>query len=385
MFKVTILLHWLCWNLLRPSGLVSGSEAVCDAASGTCATSNEAAQRPADVASLYGVTQVIEGERSQDTLKRLFEVDKYMREVVRAETRYTAVKDTCRNNDALCTYWASLDPTECDQNPAYMHLNCAPACFTCDKLIFEERCPLNTTGPAAWGPGDLDKFFTRITTDPKYKTTILGQPDMPSNKNTRAMPWIVVLDDFLTEEECIGLVALGTKRGFERSKDVGARKADGTFDSVQSEGRTSLTAWCLEDCFKDPLAQQVIQKLVNLTGIPDDHSEYLQLLQYTEGQRYEMHHDFIPHHVQRNQGPRILTIFLYLNDVEEGGGTHFNDVGVTVMPKQGRALIWPSVKDQNPSQKDERTHHEALAVIKGVKYGANAWVSHIVQTVVCSS
>ena len=43
------------------------------------------------------------------------------------------------------------------------------------------------------------------------------------------------------------------------------------------------------------------------------------------------------------------------------------------MPKRGRALIWPSVLNENPHQKDPRTDHEAMPVIKGEKYGANAW------------
>lgn len=46
----------------------------------------------------------------------------------------------------------------------------------------------------------------------------------------------------------------------------------------------------------------------------------------------------------------------------------------TVQAKRGRALIWPSVHNDNPHQKDIRTEHEALPVIKGIKYGANAWL-----------
>lgn len=67
-----------------------------------------------------------------------------------------------------------------------------------------------------------------------------------------------------------------------------------------------------------------------------------------------------------------MTVFLYLNTVEEGGGTEFPDYDITVQPKRGRALIWPSVKDEAPDEDDPRTMHQALPVIKGVKYGANA-------------
>lgn len=70
----------------------------------------------------------------------------------------------------------------------------------------------------------------------------------------------------------------------------------------------------------------------------------------------------------------MLTVFMYLNDVEEGGGTHFGRLNLTVMPKKGRAVIWPSVLDEDPVEWDERTHHEALVVESGIKYGANAWI-----------
>jgi prolyl 4-hydroxylase len=80
------------------------------------------------------------------------------------------------------------------------------------------------------------------------------------------------------------------------------------------------------------------------------------------------------HEWDKPQGPRILTVFLYLNDVQGGGGTHFGRLSLTVMPKKGRALIWPSVLDEDPLEWDERTHHEALEVTAGVKYGANAWL-----------
>ena len=77
--------------------------------------------------------------------------------------------------------------------------------------------------------------------------------------------------------------------------------------------------------------------------------------------------------IARQPGARIFTFFLYLNDVEAGGGTNFNQLDITVTPKRGRATVWPSVLDQAPDQKDPRTTHQALPVEKGVKYGANAW------------
>ena len=77
---------------------------------------------------------------------------------------------------------------------------------------------------------------------------------------------------------------------------------------------------------------------------------------------------------ERNTGPRVLTAFLYLNDVEQGGGTNFPDLDITVMPKAGRILLWPNVLNENPLRRDDMTHHQALPVEEGIKYGANAWL-----------
>ena len=80
-------------------------------------------------------------------------------------------------------------------------------------------------------------------------------------------------------------------------------------------------------------------------------------------------------------GPRILTFFLYLNDVEEGGETRFTDIfgdeskiHLDVKPKKGRALLWPSMKNDDLLAFDNRTYHAALEVKKGVKFGANSWM-----------
>lgn len=68
----------------------------------------------------------------------------------------------------------------------------------------------------------------------------------------------------------------------------------------------------------------------------------------------------------------MLTLFLYLNDVEEGGGTHFPLLDITVQPKKGSALLWPSVVDEDIEQKDFRTDHEVRGLVIYVcVYGNN--------------
>lgn len=145
-----------------------------------------------------------------------------------------------------------------------------------------------------------------------------------------------------------------------------------------------LLQWCTGDCYTDPVAQRLMERVENITGIPEVNSENFQLLQYLDGdpddpsvpkhQHYNVHNDYIPYQLERPSGVRILTFYFYLNDVEEGGGTRFPHLNMTVTPKRGRAALWPSVLDEHPNEKDGRSDHEALPVLKGEKYGCNAWI-----------
>ena len=163
-----------------------------------------------------------------------------------------------------------------------MILNCAPVCQTCEHLSFEFRCPFDKNAPKAWGPGDLNKMFERLTTETyyvdKYEPTILSQP--PSG------PWVITLENVLSEEEAQRLIKLGGDRGYVRSTDVGRRRFDGSFTSKEQDTRTSHNTWCLDECYTDETTQTVLRNLENITGIPDANSEYLQLLRYEETQRY---------------------------------------------------------------------------------------------------
>jgi prolyl 4-hydroxylase len=57
------------------------------------------------------------------------------------------------------------------------------------------------------------------------------------------------------------------------------------------------------------------------------------------------------------------------------GETNFpRNHNLSVTPKKGRAVLWPSVYNESPHDQDSRSNHQALPVLRGVKYGANAWI-----------
>ena len=255
-----------------------------------------------------------------------------------------------------------------------MRVYCAPSCLTCAHLSYHVRCPFDEDIPKIWEmPGDLNAFFERIVSNPYYQETF-GPITIVSSPTKTNGPWIVTLDNFLTQSECSRLIEVGVQEGFRRSEDMGKATFYGSRSSYKTDERTSTNAWCTEICHEDSIIRPVLDRIENLTDIPDTNHEWLQLLKYEPGQYYREHHDFAENEVDRPQGPRIVTVFLYLSDVEAGGGTRFGRMNLTIMPKLGRALLWSSVLDEDPMERDDRTHHEALAVEAGIKYAANAWL-----------
>eukprot|EP00339_Tiarina_fusa_P009549 CAMPEP_0117006418 /NCGR_PEP_ID=MMETSP0472-20121206/6654_1 /TAXON_ID=693140 ORGANISM="Tiarina fusus, Strain LIS" /NCGR_SAMPLE_ID=MMETSP0472 /ASSEMBLY_ACC=CAM_ASM_000603 /LENGTH=452 /DNA_ID=CAMNT_0004707879 /DNA_START=465 /DNA_END=1823 /DNA_ORIENTATION=- len=347
----------------------------------------------------YGTQQTADGSEWKQTLVLVQATSEYM-ESEQVTALPSKIRDNCKNQNELCSFWAIIG--ECEKNKSFMKVNCAPACKTCHLIDMKTRCPPLENAAPALRPGDLNKMFERIvSTAPgnitisdedkarlndegmtEYSVVVLSRPlegqahEISLSNDMSLPPWVITFEDFLTPEECDAMVRLGYKSGYKRSEDVGATKIDGTVDSKQSHGRTSENAWCSsrDGCRDDEVAARIHNRISKVTNIPPENSEDIQLLRYEVGQFYNTHHDYIPHQRDRQCGPRILTFFMYLSDVEAGGGTDFPNLGITVMPKKGRGLLWPSVYDSAPMSDDKRMQHQALPVEKGTKFAANGWI-----------
>jgi hypothetical protein len=199
---------------------------------------------------------------------------------------YSDVYRECQNKYADCTAWAAKG--DCEKSPSYMHVYCAPACQTCDMLHYDKRCPVPPPGTEVFQkPGDLNAMFQRIVADPFWKETH-GPMEILSSPETTGGPWIIVLENFLNEEECARFIELGAQAGYERSEDVAEEDTFfGSMDSVESDGRTSTNAWCMEHCSDDPIVGPVHRRVEKLTGVHYNNTEFYQLLRYEPGQFYE--------------------------------------------------------------------------------------------------
>eukprot|EP01084_Bolivina_argentea_P198390 339725_1 len=273
----------------------------------------------------------------------------------------------CENSGSYstqqCEFWTKTG--ECDKNTGFMMFACPQQCGLCHLQDPSFRCQRHPNAIQAVYPGDIDKTFERIINSfTQYSPEILHQYD----------PWVVLLHDVYTQEECDAMIRIGG-RNFKRSVDAGTMKGnEAKFAEIVSDSRTSENDWCTRGCWDNPIINGMAQKAENITRIPKENSEYFQVLRYFEGQYYVQHTDYIVGHLDLPIGPRIYTYYIYLNDVEEGGETKFNRLGTAVKPKRGNVVLWNNVKNEDPFQIEPKANHEALPPIKGVKYGANMWI-----------
>jgi len=288
-------------------------------------------------------------------------------------------KNRCVDRYGMCAQEAKRGT--CIEAPGWMIVHC---CKSCDEVLnasalldVDARCnrkQLNMTGPA-WEPGDLNRLFEKWVTSDEFKQytpTVVSSPG--GNFGGIDGPWIVTFDTFLTDFESDQIWEGGKLSGFDRSTDQGNVNEFGEMEQVVSKTRTSNNAWCTGQCERLPGVMSATDKIESVTGVPRVNYESYQILQYNKDQFYRMHHDSSGGKDDTMAGHRILTFFLYLSDVEEGGATRFSKLELDIRPKKGRALVWPSVLDSDPTTWDRRMYHEARDVIRGEKRAANHWI-----------
>lgn len=186
-----------------------------------------------------------------------------------------------------------------------------------------------------------------------------------------AQPDVVVLQDVLTAAECDELIAL-SKPKLERSRIVDHQTgAEEVMDLRSSYGTYFLRG---ENAF----VKRIEQRLATLIGMPVANGEGLQILHYGVGAEYQPHYDFfLPEssgsaiHVAKG-GQRVITIIMYLNDVEEGGETIFPELDFAVAPRKGSAVYFSYCNSEN--KLDRMTLHGGSPVRRGEKWIATLWV-----------
>lgn len=129
----------------------------------------------------------------------------------------------------------------------------------------------------------------------------------------------------------------------------------------------------------DSIDQKMREVVSNICKIPQENCERTLLGKYEPKQSLDPHNDAVSFTKDNNLfsflltgGQRILTAILYLNDVDHGGETYFQELDIKIKPRKGRLLIFHNVRE-NANLPDERTMHSSLPLEQGEKYIATYW------------
>lgn len=185
-------------------------------------------------------------------------------------------------------------------------------------------------------------------------------------------PRVFLYRNFLSAAECDYIISKGLSEGLRRSTVVAGDSG------TVSQARTSSGKFLRST--NDPVLQRIEERVAVFSQMPVENQEQFYLLEYQEGQKYDVHPDFFPpedeqykNHIQAGQ--RKLTVLMYLSAPEAGGETFFPDAiakDLKVAPSRGDAVLFHSM---NPDgSMDWHSVHGSAPVHAGVKYALTKWV-----------
>jgi prolyl 4-hydroxylase len=178
-------------------------------------------------------------------------------------------------------------------------------------------------------------------------------------------PVMIIYDDFLSDYEVDFLI-----KNYKSKTTPSTVVSNNNGYSLSLETRKSFSHY-LEKSEND-VVRAIEERASDISGFPKSFIEPVQFLKYEKGGYFRPHRDYFSEDYTNNEYQRYATIFVYLNDDFEGGNTLFPEIGVEVIPKRGRAVLWFNVKENG--EVNPLTLHTGTEVTDGYKCGLNIWI-----------
>jgi prolyl 4-hydroxylase len=207
-------------------------------------------------------------------------------------------------------------------------------------------------------------FMGNLTAEPS------SQQQLPKMKVLSWTPRIFLIENFLTPAECDHLIA-HARPELKRSTVVSA-----VVDGEIHEGRTSKGMFYARNA--DLIIKGIERRIAELTMLPEQNGEGIQILSYGIGEEYRPHWDYFDPNTEggalcyHRGGQRVATMIMYLADTEEGGETVFPKTRVKVKPVKGNAVLFYNCTPEG--KEDLLSFHGGAPVIKGEKWIATKWI-----------
>jgi hypothetical protein len=186
-------------------------------------------------------------------------------------------------------------------------------------------------------------------------------------------PLIRALPGLLSAELCDALIDRG-RRFLRPARIYNELKGGNTMG--QTRRHSSAPIFRYTDM--DLVTEAVSNRVCALAGLPAANAEALQVLNYQVDEYFAPHVDFLDPGFEghaaslRQNGQRVVTVLVYLNDDLEGGETEFLRLGLKHRGRKGDALMFRNVDAQG--RPDPRTLHAGTPPTRGEKWVLSVWI-----------
>lgn len=190
-----------------------------------------------------------------------------------------------------------------------------------------------------------------------------------TGKKVNDNPLVCVFENFLSDAE-VRCIREAAEPKLKQAL-VSAGKS-----GVRSEGRSGSSCWIGQG--SNTVIKELSLRIAEIVGNGLEYAESLQVVHYAEGEQYAPHYDAWDKATERGRrcmakgGQRMLTCLLYLNDVEEGGGTSFPNLDMEIRAQKGRMVVFHNCHEGSAVRHPDSLHG-GMPVLKGEKWACNFW------------
>lgn len=190
-----------------------------------------------------------------------------------------------------------------------------------------------------------------------------GAPiSVPKVEPLSRQPRIGVLRGLFSPAECAHLAAVA------RPLLTPSIVVDPSSGSTKQHSIRTSDGAVLGPIQQDLVVEALNRRLAAATGTRVEQGEPLNVLRYTRGQQYRLHHDCLPG--ERNQ--RVITAVVYLSDDYSGGATCFPGPGIEFRGRVGDAIVFANTHPDGAV--DEASRHAGMPVQSGEKWVCTRWI-----------
>jgi len=219
------------------------------------------------------------------------------------------------------------------------------------------------------GDGDNDVVWRRL----RQRIDIRKWLEAPQGRIVFEVPRVTIVEDFAPARICDWLIEsarprLSTAEIYNRDTGQPEQDAERRSNSVVTFNLGQF----------DVILTVLQSRIAALAGVTVDDLEPPMILHYAQGQQYAAHYDYLDPRVPlmareiAQNGQRVATFLLYLNDGYESGETDFPRLNWRYKGKKGDALLFWSVNPAGVA--DNTTLHAGTPPTSGEKWVLSQWI-----------